>query len=290
MSRAKYWVFTLNNYTNEELNLVDGLVQCGSVTYLIRGREEGTSGTPHLQGYFELANRMRISQLKQLGGLSRAHFEPRRGTQQQAISYCEKEEDYASFGEPTPMRPGKRTDLDRAVDAIKDGASTRELWQEHTSVMVRHSRGLLAARNALRPVQRRRTFPLEQYAWHPLQFAEGKSNIIWGESGIGKTSYLRSMFPTYLWVTHMDDLGRFDEDEYEGIVFDDMSFTHLPRTAQIHLVDFDDDRSIHIRYQTAKIPAGTKKVFTSNTPDIVDLADEAINRRVAVHHLKGPTK
>jgi hypothetical protein len=83
----------------------------------------------------------------------------------------------------------------------------------------------------------------------------------------------------------MDDLGNFDIANHTGIVFDDMCFKHLPRTAQIHLVDQDDDRSIHIRYTTAFIPAGTPKVFTSNTPDIFEVHDEAIDRRIHIVHL-----
>lgn len=109
---------------------------------------------------------------------------------------------------------------------------------------------------------------------------------MWGPSGVGKTSYLRSRFPNALWVTHIDDLGTFDSAIHtDGIIFDDMSFTHLPRTAQIHLVDMDDDRSIHIRYGTATIPAGTQKFFTSNVREIFDLNDAAIARRVRVHHV-----
>lgn len=288
MSRAKYWVFTVNNYTDDELNLVEGLVQRGEATYVICGREEGTAGTPHLQGYLELGGRARLSQLKQLGGLARAHLERRRGTQEQAVAYCKKEENYTEFGTPTTTKKGERTDLARAIEAVKDGVSKKELWTDHTEAMVRYSKGILAARPFFKEASRRRTFDLSDYTFHPIDIAEGKSTIVWGESGIGKTTYLRSRFPRFLWVTHMDDLGRLDDEE--GIIFDDMSFTHLPRTAQIHITDTDDDRAIHIRYQTARLPAGLTKVFSSNTPEIFDLNDTAIRRRVTIKHVTGPTK
>jgi hypothetical protein len=290
MSRAKYWCFTLNNYDELELDLIKRLVERGEATYVICGIEEGKSGTPHVQGYLELGERKRIGSLKRLGGLRRAHFESRRGTQAQAIEYCKKDGSFEEFGTPFAGKQGKRTDLESAIDAIKDGISVRGLWEEHTSVMVRYEKGMLNARRALRPKKQKKTFDLDSYEWHPLDIEEGKSYVLWGASGIGKTSYIRSRFPKFLWVCHMDDLSIFDEEEHEGIVFDDMSFRHMPRTGQIHIVDCDDDRSIHIRYKTAFIPAGTTKIFTSNVPDIFDLSDRAIARRVTTIELCGEEK
>lgn len=284
MSRGKYWCFTVNNYTDEEERLVRGLEQDERITYLVCGREEGETGTPHLQGYLELGGRLRLRQLKQLPGLQRGHFELRRGTQAQAATYCKKAEDFFEFGTPTTVTAGQRNDLKGACEAIKAGATASELWASHTSTMVKYHAGLKLAITALQPKRQRRTFPLTDYPWHPLVFGRG-SVVICGPSGIGKTSYIRSLYPDYLWVSHMDDLTSFED--HEGIIFDDMSFTHLPRTAQIHLLDYDDDRSIHVRYQTAKIPAGTQKFFLTNTEYIFDLEDKAIARRVEVIRLEG---
>lgn len=108
--------------------------------------------------------------------------------------------------------------------------------------------------------------------------------ILIGESNIGKTSFAKALLPNALIVSHMDDLGLYDVTAHSGLLFDDMEFTHIPRSAQIHLVDIDDARSIHIRYQTANIPANTKKIFTTNLEDIF-LDDPAINRRIQKHHL-----
>jgi len=80
----------------------------------------------------------------------------------------------------------------------------------------------------------------------------------------------------------MDGLVEFRSDYHEAIIFDDMSFSHMPRTAQIHLLDWDDDRRIHVRYTTVVIPKYTKKIFTSNMLDLFDLNDSAISRRVEI--------
>jgi hypothetical protein len=79
-------------------------------------------------------------------------------------------------------------------------------------------------------------------------------------------------------VTHMDELRKFDSTYHNSIMFDDMEFAHMPETAQIHLVDYHLERAIHCRYNVAKIPPFTQKVFTSNNyPFSQNLA---ISRRI----------
>jgi hypothetical protein len=100
-------------------------------------------------------------------------------------------------------------------------------------------------------------------------------------------------FECPLVVSHIDDLGDFDASRHDGIVFDDMSFAHLPREAVIHLVDWDLDRSIHIRYKRALIPARTRKIFTSNKTFYENFPADpsgAIRRRISrIIHVTGPT-
>lgn len=108
--------------------------------------------------------------------------------------------------------------------------------------------------------------------------------VIHGTAGSGKTQYALSQFKNPLLVSHMDDLRTFNQDEHDGIVFDDMSFGHYPRESNIHLLDWDVDRSIHCRYSCAWIPARTKKIFTSNR-DPADIFGECwdappIQRRI----------
>lgn len=102
--------------------------------------------------------------------------------------------------------------------------------------------------------------------------------MIVGPPGVGKTTWAKrfSEKPA-LWVTHMDDL-KLLTDEHKTIIFDDLDFQHMPRTAQIHIVDQENARTIHIRYKVIHIPANITKIFTANTFPFV--YDEAINRRI----------
>lgn len=79
----------------------------------------------------------------------------------------------------------------------------------------------------------------------------------------------------------MDQLGKFDKTVHDGIVFDDMDFTHLNRNAQIHISDVARSRQLHIRYTTAVLPKGVRRIFTGNK-DMFDFEDEAIKRRCKV--------
>lgn len=113
-----------------------------------------------------------------------------------------------------------------------------------------------------------------------LQLPEAtKSLWIMGPSGIGKTTWAKNTASKpSLFVTHMDDLARFKPAYHKSIIFDDMKFTHYPEECQIHIVDRRDNRSLHMRYRTALVPAGVEKIFLSNYPIFADT--EPINNRL----------
>lgn len=135
--------------------------------------------------------------------------------------------------------------------------------------------------------------PFPNAEWTVFTPDNWKVLVVWGDSGTGKTMWATSLFANPLVVSHMDRLRDFNPDRHDGIVFDDMGFAHLPREACIHLVDTELARDIHCRYTTAHIPAGTKKVFTSNLPfDQLFPYDPsgAIRRRISkIIHVTGPT-
>lgn len=107
---------------------------------------------------------------------------------------------------------------------------------------------------------------------------------------MGKTHYALAHFKNPLVVSHIDKLKQLSPD-HDGIVFDDMCFTHWPPSSIIHLVDTELERDINIRYGTVNIPAGTRKIFTYNSDNPFykeDISDEqkiAIERRIHRVHV-----
>lgn len=111
----------------------------------------------------------------------------------------------------------------------------------------------------------------------------GNNIVLIGPSGCGKSTWAKYRAPKpALWVTHLDDLKKFNRKVHKSIIFDDMSFVHLPEQSQIHLVDPYDQRSIHVRYGTVTIPAGVPKIFTGNVYPFTEVGEhaQAIRRRV----------
>lgn len=111
LPRGKRWVFTLNNYTADEVTLVTTTFDSDAVRYGIFGREVGESGTPHLQGFIIWHEKVSARAAKRALGGNRVHVELARGTSQQARDYCKKEGDFVEIGD-FPDSAGKRTDLD----------------------------------------------------------------------------------------------------------------------------------------------------------------------------------
>lgn len=282
MSYAKNWCFTLNNYTDEELDKINGAFRDGGILYLIYGREVGAEGTPHLQGYVQFEGRKRLPQVKRVLG-DRCHLEVARGTPQRNIEYCSKEGEQTEFGE-AQTNAGRSSRFQEAIDRMQGGGTIHDLWSEYPDQMIRYRGGFTAYARHLFTVETT-LYPLESFRWNfDMNFE--KSIVFWGDSGIGKTCFALALLPGALLVSHIDQLLDFDPQRHTGIVFDDMDFRHVPRTAQIHLLDNDQFRAIHCRYDCARIPAKTKKIFTTNEINgEIFLDDPAINRRRRIIHL-----
>lgn len=92
--------------------------------------------------------------------------------------------------------------------------------------------------------------------------------LVYGKAETGKTQWALAHFSKPLMVSHIEDLQEYDEDEHDGIVFDEVSCKHMPGNAIIHLLDKDHERSIHNRYTNATVPAEAKKIFCHNDGDI----------------------
>jgi hypothetical protein len=115
-TRAKRWVFTLNNYTAGEEQLLTELFESDHATYGVFGREVGENETPHLQGYIHFSDGKSLRQAKALIG-DRAHLEVSRGTPQQASNYCKKDGDFVEIGTLTTNQ-GQRKDFDALKEWI----------------------------------------------------------------------------------------------------------------------------------------------------------------------------
>ena len=142
--RARFWCFTLNNYTQENLDRLSSPLD--GVDYIIYGKEVGESGTRHLQGTVCFQSRRRLSQV--IASIGQAHCSVTRSLSQ-SIEYCKKDGAWEEFGsvprEGTSRRESRReSDADKLEEfkvAVKDGTlALKELREQHSAVCARYPR------------------------------------------------------------------------------------------------------------------------------------------------------
>lgn len=116
MARSRKWCFTLNNYSESEINKLETFAS--TIQYLIYGKEIGESGTPHLQGFIYKKNPTTFKAIKKKIGIERIHLESANGNVLQNYKYCSKDGDFKEIGEMP--EPGKRKDLNDIKEACRD--------------------------------------------------------------------------------------------------------------------------------------------------------------------------
>lgn len=172
MSRHRGFTFTLNNYTQTNVDTLDKIFE-KEAKYGVYGREIApTTGTPHLQGYVYWKNAKTLSAtIKTIG--QGAHCEVAKGSPKDNQAYCTKEGLYKEYGELPEQ--GKRCDLDAIKNDIMNGKKVDDICIESPMVYHQYGRTLNKIEDIyLRKQYRKWTTTCE---W------------IWGSTGTGKSHY-----------------------------------------------------------------------------------------------------
>lgn len=178
-AQANRWVYTLNNPTHPiEFN-------SDTMVYHCYGEEKGESGTLHYQGFIIFKNRKRLSFLKEFN--PRCHWEPAKGTNQQASDYCKKDGKWKEDGvlPDEPHKKGGKANQDkwRAISDYAKLGQLDKIDEEHPKIFVGHYRTLKQMRLDNSP---------------KLKDLDTIENIwYFGESGAGKSLKARTDNPEY---------------------------------------------------------------------------------------------
>lgn len=193
MTQSKNWLFTWNNpdYDQEQPNVWP------DVRYAVWQHEVGDNGTPHFQGYVVFVKNMRLAALKKIN--ETIHWEPRRGTHDQAKAYCTKADTRTDgpffFGEDDEPKQGKRSDLEEAAEFAKDHTMA-EVAETFPATFVRYNRGLAEYKNAITPDRTTATQLI----------------IYWGPPRTGKSTRAQELWPDAFWLKR----GRSGEPWWDG--------------------------------------------------------------------------
>lgn len=205
MSQSRNWVFTLNNYTEDEVNALRKY----PCDYIIIGFEVGAEGTPHLQGYIEFPGVKRFETLKKFN--PRIRWAKRAGSASQASEYCKKDNNFESHGNLSAQ--GERNDLTEIGDLIvKENASLASIAEDYPSQFVRYHKGFTALKNA---VLKDRTEAPKVY-W------------LWGPTGVGKTRHCVETHPSF----YIKDSSMWWDgyEQQQAIVIDDYEWNYNRET------------------------------------------------------------
>ena len=223
MARYKNVVFTCNN--------PEGLLEFDeeNMHFLVYQEEVGDSGTHHFQGYCEFLEQLSFSQVVNLLSCPSVHIERRRGTQEQAIAYAEKEDSRIDgpyrFG--TPRTQGKRVDLEAFKNEVFDGKRKRDMIHDHYQIIARYPRFYDTLTMMNRP---ERTTNLVV-------------TLLYGQTGLGKTRSVMERFGLDIdfFVAPLNN-GTMWYDTYDGhktVLLDDFSgaASHISLCSLLRLLD-----------------------------------------------------
>lgn len=278
--RSRSWVFTIFPNMDDDYpwdpDCIDWKAQSPAVSYVVCQLEEcPKTNRIHWQGTIELEYPNLLKAVKKALNSDGCHLEKRKGSLQQSIDYCTKSDtrvpDTEPFhwGVPSVVRASKdevfRTALSCGsyTDAIAHIVqnSPRDYVLQKTTIESNLKKYFHALKGGPRVPE------AIKFVRNPIgrEILDKMSLFLWGASGLGKTYFALSHFKTPLFVRHVDQLKELSQAN-DGIIFDDMSFAHWPRTACIHILDVALDSQINVKHSMVSIPAGIARIFTSNYP------------------------
>lgn len=166
-----------------------------------------TTGKTHWQGYVVLKSPQRMKAAQTIIGASTTcHIEKKRGSRDEARTYCHKDDNVYEWGQYDP---------NTHESLFKKPIG--ELKADYPEFFCRYYKGL------------------ERLQSHGPKWRDVKVHVLWGEPGTGKTRQ----------VMEMDDVYKIDSpykwwDGYEGetiILIDDYEEGDIPRGMLKHLLD-----------------------------------------------------
>lgn len=162
------------------------------------------TGRLHFQGYARFSNQVSLCALKKW--LPTAHWELSKGSEEQNIKYCTKDESRAEGEEPLTfgdaVQPGKRTDLAQVRQIIEDGGGMREVCQSTDS-----TQAIRCAEILLKYIEPGRNFKPEVRWYH-------------GSTGSGKTRSAVEEFPN-AWISGKNLKWWEGYDAHKEVIVDD---------------------------------------------------------------------
>lgn len=226
--RAKHWVFTVNNYGDEDCSQFADIKEL--TTYYVYGKETGDSGTEHLQCYIAFKKAMDLTKLKRFW--PRAHFEVMQTKKPQlAADYCKKGEqshdEWQKYG-TNGKNYGVAADFVEYGElpesqATAGGKETKRVWEEARENAIQGNFEKIPPHLLITHYGNFKKFHFDHQP-RPDDLEEPCGEWIWGPPGVGKS-----------YTARMENASYYDKmlnkwwDQYDGedcILLDDFEMDH----------------------------------------------------------------
>lgn len=263
---SRNWLCT--NWNLEEKISPIEKIDMTKIKYFVGQLEEGKKKKgQHFQFYLVLHKPNRLSYVKKM--FPSAHIEKRKGSHEQAKAYCTKEEGRVSgpyeYGTAPPGQ-GSRTRLVTIKEQIDNGATAKDIAEDHFGHWVKYNRSFDKYIMMKRPARNEMTI----------------GHYIYGDAGIGKSTLVKERFPDAEYIQYD---GKYFSDYNGGdtIIFDDVDMQKFDRATLLQLCNHTP---YDIRCMGKYVPFNAKVVvFVQNTLDTRFVHDTAISRRYAIENL-----
>lgn len=208
--RPRTWFLTINNHEDKDIKSLKDL----KTEYCIIADEVApTTGTPHVHCYVRLKNGATWNSLKKK--FATANIQLAKGNDKQNQRYCSKEKVLWESG--TPSEQGKRNDIQRIHDLVKQGATMRDIIPSARSMQ------------SIRVAQVNLVYFEPPRSWKPQVF------WFFGLAGTGKTRLANELFPN-AWVNNESKWFE-GYDAHEDVIFDNFSPGVIPYDTLLRLLD-----------------------------------------------------
>lgn len=241
--RHRSIVFTLNNYTQDELIHV----QSGPFKYLVFQQERGASGTPHLQGYAQMGKPTEFTTWKRLIG-DRAYVAAAAGTPQQNKQYCTKPD--ARIPETEPYESGtipeERGDaMARLIEGTKDTSKTlSDIFEASGPEFLRHYKGVIFARGLIAQPRREKT----QVHW------------FFGGTGLGKSFLAHKLAPDAYGKNQSRWWDGYDPTEHDDVIIDEFRASFSP---WYFLLQLFDENPLRVEFKGGIVNFRARRIFVT---------------------------
>lgn len=264
--RSRAWVFTLNNYTQNDEKYLQETLDCD---YIVYGREVGDSGTPHLQGFIYFKNPRNGATV---GKYRKWWCAPAKADALSNGSYVKKGDDWYEKGvRPATQEEKGSSERDRYKRAY-ECAIKGDLDSVDSDILIRHYSTLKRLRSDVVKVEDLDYMPLSLYIHGPT--GGGKSHIASEISG--KSAY-RKMYSTRWWTNY----------QHEDIVWIE-EIEETDRFSQSMYKQLCDKYAFPVETKGGNMVIRPKIIiFTSNysAPQVFGAAYEPMSRRLKEYYL-----